>query len=146
MRIGPRASAFLVATAFAGATAASNKMPLPESIPTVEAHAVHPTRFLAFRSLTAQVDNQVVANLLTDKPLPQKDSPLMVVTGEISRCESQTCTVPLTLRVSSEGPVILAFAVANGKGELSDVQHAECGTGACVVSLVLERGRNTISI
>jgi hypothetical protein len=41
---------------------------------------------------------------------------------------------------------MLAFAVANGKGELSDIHHAECGTGTCNVSLILERGANTLSI
>ena len=40
----------------------------------------------------------------------------------------------------------LSTALANAKGELSDVRHAECGTGSCTVRLVLERGKNTISI
>jgi hypothetical protein len=75
------------------------------------------------------------------------EGPLVVVAGEINRCESRTCTVPLVLRVSgAEGPITVAFAVANAKGQLSDVHHADCGTGACTVSLVLERGRNTISV
>jgi hypothetical protein len=41
---------------------------------------------------------------------------------------------------------MLAFAVAHAKGQLSDVQHSECGTGSCGIALILERGRNTISI
>jgi hypothetical protein len=41
---------------------------------------------------------------------------------------------------------MIAFAAANARGELSDVRHAECGTGACSVSLMLERGKNTISV
>jgi hypothetical protein len=98
-------------------------------------------------SLSAQLDNHVLANLLTDTPARRADMPLTVVAGEVTRCEAQTCTVPLTLRVSgAQGPVKLAFAVANSRGEISDVQHAACGTGACSVSLVLERGLNTVSI
>ena len=79
--------------------------------------------------------------------MKKSDLPLTVVSGEITRCGPQTCAVPIMLRVSgAEGPVTLAFAVANSKGELSEVHHAECGSGACGVSLVLERGQNTISI
>src|SRR5207245_10173261 len=102
---------------------------------------------LAFRSLISQVDNHVLANLLTEIPMRQSELPLTVVAGEISRCGSETCTVPITLRVSgAEGPVTLAFAVSSTRGQLSEVHHAECGSGACSVSLVLELGRNTVSI
>lgn len=147
MRIGSRILACLVAMAMASVMSAAYKTPVAPAVPQIESHVKRPARFLAFRSLTAQLDNQVVANLLTENPLRQKDSPLMVVGGEITRCESQTCTVPLTVRMSgAEGPVILAFAVANAKGQLSDVLHAECGIGACSVSLVVERGRNAISV
>src|SRR5205085_226083 len=101
----------------------------------------------SYRSLFAQLDNHVLANLLTDAPLRHSDMPLTVVAGEITRCESQTCTVPLTLRVSgAEGPVTLGFAVANARGELTEVHHAACGSGSCSVSLILERGMNTVSI
>jgi len=94
-----------------------------------------------------QVDSHVLANLLTDVPSRASDLPLTVVAGEITQCESATCTVPLTLRaLGAEGPVKLALAVANARGELSDVKHADCGFGACSVSLVLERGVNTVSI
>ena len=100
-----------------------------------------------YRSLAAQLDNHVLANLLTDAPMRHSDMPLTVVAGEITRCESQTCTVPLTLRVSgAQGPVTLGFAVANARGELSEVHHAACGSGSCSVSLVLARGLNTVSI
>jgi hypothetical protein len=148
MRIGSRITACLVATAFAAAALAAYKMPaLPAQAVEPEKHPTRAARFLAFRSLSAQLDNQVVANLLTETRLRHMDAQLVVVAGEVTRCESRTCTVPLELRVNgAEGPVTVAFAVANPKGELSDVYHAECGTGACGVSLVLERGRNTISI
>ena len=91
------------------------------------------------------LDNHVLANLLTDAPI--RHPRLTVVAGEITRCESRTCTVPLTLRISgAEGPLTLGFAVANSKGEVSEVAHAGCGAGDCTVSLVLERGINTLSI
>ncbi|HJT17757.1 MAG TPA: hypothetical protein VJ853_10230, partial [Thermoanaerobaculia bacterium] len=94
-----------------------------------------------------QVDTHVLANLLTETPMRKSDLTLTVVAGEITRCESATCTVPLTLRASgAEGPVTLAFAVANSKGEISDIRHADCGVGGCSVSLVLQRGINTVSV
>jgi hypothetical protein len=102
---------------------------------------------VAYRSLSAQLDNHILANLLTDAPIRHSDIPLTVVAGEVTRCQSKTCAVPLTLRVSgAEGPVTLGFAVANAKGELSEVHHAACGSGSCSVSLILERGMNTVSI
>ncbi len=121
---------------------------LPPSV-AIEAAAPAncPPRVVTFRSLAAQLDNHVVANLLTDVPVRKSQLPLTVVAGEITQCELVTCTVPVTLRVSgAEGPVTLALAVANAKGELSEVRHGECGAGACSVSLVLERGHNTISV
>jgi hypothetical protein len=141
-----RFTAYLLATACATVAMAAYKTPSRAPI-VVEAVTPRAARFLAFRSLAAQLDNHVLANLLTETPIRQIDTPLAVVAGEITRCESQTCTIPLTVRVNgAEGPVMIAFAAANARGELSDVRHAECGTGACSVSLVLERGKNTISV
>jgi len=132
--------------AIAGVAFADVPRPSPATI-DMSVPGACPPRVLKFRSLSAELDNHVLLNLLTDVPMRKSELPLTVVAGEITRCESQTCTVPLTLRVSgAEGPVTLAFAVANTKGEISEVHHAECGTGACGVSLVLERGRNTLSI
>jgi hypothetical protein len=146
MRIGSRLMACLIAAAFASAAVAAYKTPARPPLP-VERAAPKRAHFLAFRSLATQLDNHVLANLLTDTPLRQIDTPLAVVAGEITRCGSQTCTIPLMVRVNgAEGPVVVAFAAANARGELSDVRHAECGTGACSVSLVLERGKNTISV
>jgi hypothetical protein len=146
MRIGSRVVACLGATAFA--TVAMAAYPTPERSPiVVEAVTPKASRFLAFRSLATQLDNHVLANLLTEVPVRQIDAPLAVVAGEVTRCESQTCTIPLTVRVNgAEGPVMIALAMANARGELSDVRHAECGTGSCSVALVVERGKNTISV
>lgn len=105
------------------------------------------TRFLSFRTIAAQVDNQVIANLLADSPNRAADLPLAAMAGEIARCESQTCQVPLTIRVDGAvGPISVTIAVATPKGQLSDLQHVECSTGECSVSLILERGQNTISL
>ncbi|HYS55548.1 MAG TPA: hypothetical protein VER58_17455 [Thermoanaerobaculia bacterium] len=148
MRIGSRIAACLIATAFATVALAAYKAPSRAPL-RVDPSSQIPkaSRFLAFGSLATQLDNHVLANLLTDAPLRQIDTPLAVVAGDITRCGSHTCAVPLTLRVNdAQGPVMVAFAVANARGELSDVHHAECGTGTCSVSLVLERGRNTISV
>jgi len=148
MRIGSRIAACLIATAFATVAVAAYKVPSSGPQPVDTATQIpRATRFLAFGSLATQLDNHVLANLLTDAPLRQIDTPLAVVAGDITRCGPHSCSVPLTLRVNgAQGPVMVAFAVANAKGELSDVHHAECGTGACSVSLVLERGKNTISV
>lgn len=120
---------------------------VPGSVPT-PAPLLDLTPHARSRAITLpQFDNHVLANLLTETPMRRSDLTLTVVAGEITRCESATCTVPLTLRASGgQGPVTLAFAVANSKGELSDVQHADCGMGACSVSLLLQRGRNAVSI
>lgn len=107
----------------------------------------HPQHFFSFRSLEWQVDNQVIANLLTDTPSRTSDVTVSVVAGEIARCESKTCQVPMTVRVgNASGPVALTFAVANPRGQISEVKHVECNTGSCAVSLILERGQNTVSI
>lgn len=107
----------------------------------------HPQRFFSFRSLGWQVDNQVIANLLADAPTRTNDVSVSVVAGEIARCESKTCQVPMTVRVGNAlGPVALTFAVANPRGQISEVKHLECNTGSCSVSLILERGQNTVSI
>src|SRR5258708_4854303 len=99
----------------------------------------------ASRTVIDHVDERVLANLLA----PVSDRmPLTVVTGEVTRCESDVCHVPMLVRMPAPpvGPVRLSFAVANAKGQLSDVQHADCGTGECTVDLIVERGRNTLSI
>lgn len=147
MRIGLRIVACLFALASIGAAYKRVAPPPTMGRSDFAPRPSSPRRVLPFRSLTEPIDTQVIANLLTDQPVLHNELPLVVVPGEISRCEMQTCNVPLTVRVAdAEGPVTLAFAVANAKGELSDVHHAECGRGACNVSLILERGRNTISV
>ncbi|PYQ28989.1 MAG: hypothetical protein DMF57_16860 [Acidobacteria bacterium] len=144
MRNRSLASACLLAT-FATAAFAAYILPAQTAVhppaPELHARAARVTRFFSFRY------NQVIANLLTETPARSNDLKLSIMAGEISRCESRTCQVPLTIRVAeAQGPVSLAFAVANSKGELSDVHHAECGTGNCNIALIVERGRNTVSV
>lgn len=138
--------AICLLTAAIGLSALAHERPTP----TVGA-TDHPTPSFENRSSTVprtvieHVDDRVLANLLA----PVNDRlPLTVVTGEVTRCESDTCHVPMLVRMSDDavGPVRLSFAVANSKGQLSDVQHADCGTGECMVDLIVERGKNTLSI
>jgi hypothetical protein len=104
-------------------------------------------RAFTIKTLGAEVDARVLANLLVDV-IPRNNGVMLSASaGEVSRCESGTCHVMLTIKVAdATGPVALTFAVANAKGVLSDVQHAECGTGACTIDLILEKGRNTLSL
>ena len=151
MRFGTVAAACIAAVA--SVVSASADYTLPKVSPAVPKELISPRprvshpRLFSFRSIALQVDNQVIANLLADVPARANDVAVSVVAGEIARCESQTCQVQMTVRVNSaQGPIALSFAVANPKGELSEVQHAECSTGDCVVSLILERGQNTVSV
>jgi hypothetical protein len=151
MRINVPLAACLLMTFAAAASAVVVVPPQAPPPPPERAEARLPvfraSPFFSFRSIAAQIDNQVVANLLAEPQARSNDLALSIHAGEITRCESRTCHVPLTIRVAeAQGPVSLAFAVANAKGELSDVQHAECGNGTCTISLILERGRNTLSV
>jgi hypothetical protein len=146
------ASMLLVASA---AIAAGDVPPSPQpKVPEFQKEYATPVnrapklpRFLSFRSIGTQVDSQVIANLLAATPSRTSDVMVSATTGEIARCESRTCQVPMNVRVEgAQGMVTLTFAVANPKGQLSEVQHAECHSGDCIVSLILERGDNTISV
>lgn len=153
MRFGSFAPAcILIAATTMSAFAA---YPTPESAATTAAkelraaprRVARAARFLSFRSVAAQVDNQVIANLLAETPSRASDLPLTAMAGEIARCESFTCQVPVTIRVEGAlGPISLAFAVATPKGQLTDIHHVECSTGDCSVSLILERGQNVVSV
>ncbi len=145
MRVA-RTSAICMLMALTGVAAAAHE----RSVPAVGSSERPSPRLLA-RNATASrgvidhVDERVLANLLAPVNDPM---PLTVVTGEVTRCESDVCHVPMLVRMSDTpvGPVRLSFAVANAKGQLSDVLHADCGTGECTIDLIVERGRNTLSI
>ena len=152
MRFGSVAPACIgfiasVATALAGYPTLQLPVPPTKEVIQPQTHVARPPHSFSFRSIESQVDNQVVANLLTELPRHANDVAVTVFTGEIARCESATCQVPMTVRVQhAEGPIVLTFAVASPRGEISDVKHAECSVANCVVSLILERGQNTVSV
>jgi hypothetical protein len=145
MRIA-RTVAIGVLTVLAGLVATAHERTSPVTgspdrhVPSLSAHNAN-----ASRNVIDHVDDRVLANLLA--PIADH-APLTVVTGEVTRCESDVCHVPMLVRMAAPpvGPVRLSFAVANAKGQLSDVQHTDCGTGECTVDLIVERGRNTLSI
>lgn len=143
----PACLAILAASATSAFAAYPTPQPAPQERPAPERHAAAASRFLSFRSAALAVDNQVLANLLADVPAHRNDIPLVVVAGEIARCEARACQVPLTVRLEgAPGPVTLSFAVASPKGQISEVQHVECNTTDCTVALILERGANTVSV
>src|SRR5258706_1433628 len=146
MRVA-RLSAIWMLRALAGLAATAHERPVPTTSgavnPATPALVTH--NVAVSRGVIDHVDDRVLANLLA----PVNDRmPLTVVTGEVTRCESDTCHVPMLVRMSENaiGPVRLSFAVANARRQLSDVQHAECGTRECMVDLIVERARNTLSI
>lgn len=153
MRFGRLSPACMVLVALAATANADVPTPKPAAEAVAKEYATPVRRvpklprFLSFRSVASQVDNQVIANLLADAPPRVSDVTVTATTGEIARCESRTCQIPMNVRIEgAQGIVTLTFAVANAKGELSDVQHAECHSGDCLVGLILERGQNTISV
>jgi hypothetical protein len=133
-------TALVAMSATAHERSAATPAPAPERpVPSLTAQPSAKSTFIG------HVEERVLANLLA----PVNDRiPLTVVTGEVTRCEGDVCHVPMLVRMPDPpvGPVRLAFALANRKGELSDVQHADCGMGECTLDLIVERGRNTLSI
>ena len=96
------------------------------------------------RRAVSDLDSRVLASLLALQS--PGDFDFEVRAGD-AVCDGHTCTVSLAIKLpESLPPMRLAIAVANAKGELSEVKHADCLTSTCAVQLVLERGRNTISV
>ena len=96
------------------------------------------------RRTVSDLDSRVLASLLALQA--PSDFDFEVRAGDVS-CNGGTCTVALAVRLpESLPPMRLAIAVENSKGELSDVKHADCLSSVCNVQLVLDRGRNTISV
>jgi hypothetical protein len=96
------------------------------------------------RRTVSDFDSRVLASLLAMEA--PSDFDFEVRAGDVS-CDGHTCTVALAVKLpESLPPMRLAIAVANSRGELSEVKHADCLAATCTVALVLERGRNTISV
>jgi hypothetical protein len=96
------------------------------------------------RRNVSDFDSRVLASLLAMEA--PSDFDFEVRAGDVS-CLGGTCTVALSVKLPDSLPLMrLAIAVANSRGELSEVKHADCLASTCNVSLVVERGRNTISV
>jgi hypothetical protein len=96
------------------------------------------------RRTVSDFDSRVLASLLAMEA--PSDFDFEVRAGDVT-CNGGTCTVALAVKLpESLPPMRLAIAVANSRGELSEVKHADCLASTCNVSLVVERGRNTISV
>jgi hypothetical protein len=96
------------------------------------------------RRTVSDLDSRVLASLLALQAASDFD--FEVHAGDVS-CEGGTCTVALAVKLpESLPPMRLAIAVANSRGELSEVKHADCLASVCNVRLIVERGRNTISV
>ena len=136
---------FLATMASAATTPSQSSDNKSLNAPSV-AREYAPLRLRRSRAATipTNVDEQVLANLFAAEA--RSDFDVAVSAGTIS-CDPRTCRVALNVRLpETTAPVRLSFAVASPKGELSEVQHAECLTATCAVHLVLERGRNVIAV
>jgi hypothetical protein len=152
MRLGAIVPAMILVSAFATTSRADHSPTVstaPASgSPTIEHRTAPGTlRVRAPRGLRRSVsdlDSRVLASLLALQS--PGDFDFEVRAGDAS-CDGRICTVTLAVKLpESLPPMRLAIAVANAKGELSEVKHADCLTSVCSVHLVLERGRNTISV
>ena len=152
MRFGALVPAMILVSAFAATSRADHSPAVPTNPPAdnpaLEHRAatgrlrVHAPRGL--RHSVSDLDSRVLASLLALQS--RGDFDFEVRAGDAS-CDGRTCTVSLAVKLPEAlPPMRLAIAVANAKGELSEVKHADCLTANCTVHLVLERGRNTISV
>lgn len=146
MRLGAIVPVCLLVAASAAAAVTTNTPPppAPAVVPapqhtTLRHHPLRPGH------LVTDLDARVVAALLASTPASDFDVTLRA--GEVGLCEGSTCSVPMTIKLPETAPPMkIAIAVANAKGEISEVRHADCVTQQCTLRLVLERGRNTIAI
>lgn len=152
MRFGALVPAMILVSSLAAPSRADTSTAIP-SIPSAEAPAVTQkppmgkqlrVRAPHGRRTVSDFDSRVLASLLALQS--PSDFDFEVRAGDVS-CNGGTCTVTLAVRLPEAlPPMRLAIAVANSRGELSEVKHADCLASPCSVQLVLERGRNTISV
>src|SRR4051794_35106183 len=148
MRLGALVPVCLLAVALDAAGAVTNVPATPQAPapaftrtprPILRHHPLRPG------NVVTDLDARVLAALLASTPASDFD--FTVRTGEVGLCEGRTCSVPVTIKLPETAPPMkIAIAVANAKGEISEVRHADCVTQQCTVRLVLERGRNTIAV
>jgi hypothetical protein len=149
MRLGAIVPAMILVSTLAAPTRADRSSavsttPAPaaaEHGPTLGKLRVRTSRV---RRNVSDLDSRVLASLLAMEA--PSDFDFEVRAGDVS-CDGHTCTVALAVKLpESLPPMRLSIAVANSRGELSEVKHADCLASTCNVSLVVERGRNTISV
>jgi hypothetical protein len=148
MRLGALVPVCLLVASAAAAAVTTNTTPQPAPPTTV----IRPPQQSILRHhplrpghLVTDLDARVLASLLASTPASDFD--VAVRTGEVGLCEGGTCSVPVTIKLPDTAPPMkIAIAVANAKGEISEVRHADCVTQQCTIRLVLERGRNTIAV
>jgi len=148
MRLGVLVPVCLFAASVSAAAAVTTTPPPQTPAPAV----VRPPQRTVLRhhplrpgNLVTDLDARVLASLLSSTPASDFD--VAVRTGEVGLCEGGTCSVPVTIKLPETAPPMkIAIAVANAKGEISEVRHADCVTQQCTIRLVLERGRNTIAV
>jgi hypothetical protein len=148
MRLGVLLPVCLFAASVSAGAAVTNTPPPQTPAPAV----VRPPQKTVLRhhplrpgNLVTDLDARVLASLLSSTPASDFD--VAVRTGEVGLCEGSTCSVAVTIKLPETAPPMkIAIAVANPKGEISEVRHADCVTQQCTIRLVLERGRNTIAV
>ena len=92
-----------------------------------------------------ELDHRVIASLLSVGV--RSDFDVTISVGEISMCDTKTCTVPVTVTMSqSDKPATLAFAIRDSRGNLSEVHHTPCEKSPCTLVLLVERGRPSIAV
>jgi hypothetical protein len=152
MRFGALVPAMILVSAFAATSRADHSPAVPTNPPAASPDLEHRAnagklRIRAprgHRPSVSDLDSRVLASLLALQS--RGDFDFEVRAGDVS-CDGRTCAVSLAVKLPEAlPPMRLAIAVANAKGELSEVKHADCLTSTCTVHLVLERGRNTISV
>jgi hypothetical protein len=150
MRFGVLVPICLLAASLDAAAAVTSSTTPPQAPPPTLVMRPAPRTILRYHpvrsgNLVTDLDARVLAALLASTPVSDFD--VTVRTGEVGLCEGRTCSVPVTIKLPETAPPMkLAIAVANAKGEISEVRHADCVTSQCTVRLVLERGRNTIAV
>jgi len=149
MRLGALVPAMILVSTLAAPARADRSSAVPTTpAPSTIEHGpmagklrVHTSRV---RRNVSDFDSRVLASLLAMEA--PSDFDFEVRAGDVT-CDGHTCTVALAVKLpESLPPMRLAIAVANSRGELSEVKHADCLASSCNVSLVVERGRNTISV
>src|ERR1043165_2290015 len=130
MRLGVLLPVCLFAASVSAAAAVTTTPPPQTPQPPAPA-ASRPPQHTVLRhhplrpsNLVTDLDARVLASLLSSTPASDFD--VAVRTGEVGLCEGSTCSVPVTIKLPETAPPMkIAIAVANPKGEISEVRHGD---------------------